>query len=164
MSNSTMSPMPDVRTDRPSTFEVFAVGAAFDHERRAVVTAAESAIFCKQTHLLEGLGQQRGCGEQPGPRLVHPLFVFATVLGLSVEDLSEAGGAFLGLDELTFAAPVVSGSILAARSVVRAARPSRSRPGWGVVTWSTSGYVDGGDEAVSFLRTNLVPAAEEGDG
>ena len=27
---------------------------------------------------------------------VHPMFVFATAVGLSVEDLSEAGGPFLG--------------------------------------------------------------------
>ena len=33
--------------------------------------------------------------------LVHPMFVFATALGLSVEDLSEAGGPFLGVEDLT---------------------------------------------------------------
>ena len=35
-------------------------------------------------------------------RSLNPFLVLCTVVGLSVEDLSEAGGPFLGIDELTF--------------------------------------------------------------
>ena len=42
------------------------------------------------------------------------MLVFATVFGLSVEDLSESGGAFLGVEDLTFAKPVYPGDTLSA--------------------------------------------------
>ena len=41
--------------------------------------------------------------------VINPMLVLCTVVGLSVEDLSEAGGPFLGVDELTFHARRLSG-------------------------------------------------------
>ena len=56
------------------------------------------------------------------------MLVFTTVFGLSVEDLSEAGGLFLGVDDLTYGVPVYPGDTLTARSTVRDMRESASRP------------------------------------
>ena len=67
--------------------------------------------------------------EHPGV-VVNPMLVFGIVFGLSVEDLSEAGGPFLGVDELAFHAPVYPGDTLTARSTVvpgGVAEPSRTR-------------------------------------
>ena len=50
--------------------------------------------------------------------VINPFLVLCTVVGLSVEDLSEAGGPFLGIDELTFHRPVYPGDTLTARSDV----------------------------------------------
>ena len=88
--------------------------------------------------------------------VVNPMLVFTTVLGLSVEDLSEAGGPFLGVDELAFHEPVHPGDTLSARSEVVAARPSESRPGTGIVTWRTEGRNQRDELVVDFRRSNLV--------
>ena len=85
------------------------------------------------------------------------MLVLCTVVGMSVEDLSEYGGAFLGLEDCTFHRPVYPGDTLTARSTVTATRPSNSRPG-GIVTWHTEGYDQAGEIVVDFVRTNLVAA------
>ena len=57
----------------------------------------------------------------------------------SVEDLSEAGGLFLGVDDLKFHRTVYPGETLIARSTVLDKRESPSRPESGIVTWHTEG-------------------------
>ena len=39
---------------------------------------------------------------------MNPLLVFNTVFGITVEDLSEGGGPFLGVDEVQFRSPSMS--------------------------------------------------------
>ena len=65
------------------------------------------------------------------------MLVLCTAVGLSVEDLSEAGGPFLGVNEIRFLEPVYPGDTLSARSTVVDARESGSRPDFGIVTWET---------------------------
>ncbi len=67
------------------------------------------------------------------------MLVFNTVFGLSVEDLSEGGGPFLGVDACTFVKPVYVGDTLIARSTVLNARESKGQAGYGIVTWHTVG-------------------------
>jgi itaconyl-CoA hydratase len=79
-----------------------------------------------------------------------------TVVGLSVEDLSEAGGPFLGMEDCTFHRPVYPGDTLTARSTVVEARESESRPNVGIVTWHTEAHNQRGELVVDYRRTNLV--------
>ena len=88
--------------------------------------------------------------------VVDPLLVLCTVIGLSVEDLSEAGGPFLGVEDVEFLRPVYPGDTVTARSVVVAKRESESRPAFGVVTWETEGRNQRGEVVISYRRTNLV--------
>lgn len=83
--------------------------------------------------------------------------VFALVMGLSVEDLSEVGGAFLGVDDLEYGVPVYPDDTLTARSTVEGLRESRSSPDMGIATWRTEGFNQRDERVVVFLRTNLVP-------
>jgi acyl dehydratase len=87
------------------------------------------------------------------------MLVFLTVFGLSVEDLSEAGGLFLGVDNLTFHRRIYPGATLLARSTVVDKRESQSRPDAGIVTWHTEGHLADGDQGlvVDFRRSNLIP-------
>ena len=93
------------------------------------------------------------------------MLVFLTVFGLSVEDLSEAGGLFLGVDNLTFHRRVYPGATLIARSTVVDKRESASRPDSGIVTWHTEGFLadqlpaaaDESQRVVDFRRSNLIP-------
>ena len=78
------------------------------------------------------------------------------MIGLSVEDLSEAGGPFLGVEDVEFLRPIYPGDTVTARSVVVSKRESESRPAFGVVTWETQGRNQRGNVGISYRRTNLV--------
>jgi acyl dehydratase len=84
------------------------------------------------------------------------MLVFLTVFGLSVEDLSEIGGAFLGVEDLTFHKSVYPGDTLTARSTVVGLRESRSHPEAGIVTWHTEGFNRRGERVIDFRRTNMI--------
>ena len=75
---------------------------------------------------------------------------------LSVEDLSEAGGPFLGVEDCSFLHPVYPGDTLTAESTVIDARVSESRPNTGIVSWHTEGRNQDGQPVVDYRRTNLV--------
>ncbi|MCY4729914.1 MaoC family dehydratase [Natronomonas gomsonensis] len=97
--------------------------------------------------------------------VIDPLLVFNTILGLTVEDLSERGGLFLGVDDCTFHKQLTVGATLTAESEVLDRRQSDSRPDFGIVTWRTRGYDGEGDLVIEYDRTNMVPkrSDEEGD-
>ncbi len=87
--------------------------------------------------------------------------VLCTVVGVSVEDLSEAGGPFLGVNDVVFHQPVYPGDTLSARSEVVSMRESEKRPTSGIVTWRTEARNQKGELVVSYERTNLVAKRRE---
>src|SRR4029078_7522256 len=60
--------------------------------------------------------------------VVNPMLVLCRTVGLSVEDLSEAGGPFLGMEDVVFHRPVHPGDTITASSTVVDAGESQSRP------------------------------------
>ena len=88
--------------------------------------------------------------------VVDPLLVLATVIGLSVEDLSEAGGPFLGVNDVNFEAPVYPNDTVTCSSEVLDKRESKSRTDSGIVTWRTTAVNQKGDVVVTYQRTNLI--------
>jgi len=88
--------------------------------------------------------------------VVNPMLVLCTTVGLSVEDLSEAGGPFLGMEDVVFHRPVYPGDTITASSTVVDAVESQSRPTSGIVTWATEARNQRGELVVSYRRTNLV--------
>jgi len=88
--------------------------------------------------------------------VLNPMLVFLTVFGLSVEDLSEAGGLFLGVEDLKFHRTMYPGETVSARSTVMDKRESTSRPDSGIVTWHTEGFDGRGGLVIDFRRTNMV--------
>jgi len=138
-------------------FEDFAVGQVYDHHWGRTLTESDSVLFSSLTLSYNPMYFNADYARELGhDRLVvHPNLVFLTVFGLSVEDLSEGGGPFLGVEKLTFHRPVLTGETVTAHSTVTDRRASKSRPGAGIVTWHTEGRV--GDEIViDFERKNLV--------
>jgi acyl dehydratase len=139
-------------------FEAFDVGQVFDHHWGRTVTEGDNALFstatCNWNPLYLNAEFARAHGH---PRVVvNPMLVLCVVVGLSVEDLSEVGGPFLGVDGCRFLAAVHPGDTLTARSTVVDKRESRSRPGTGIVTWRTEGHNQRGELVVEYQRTNLV--------
>ncbi|MGH9057003.1 MAG: MaoC family dehydratase [Acidimicrobiales bacterium] len=139
-------------------FEDFEVGRVFVHHWGRTITAGDNALFSAATCTWNPmyLNSEFARGHGHPDMVVNPMLVLCTAVGLSVEDLSEGGGPFLGLDGCTFRAPVHPGGTLTATSQVVAARPSQSRPDFGIVTWRTEARDQHGSLVVDFTRSNLV--------
>lgn len=140
------------------SFEEFTIGGQFGHHWGRTVTHGDNALFSTATcnwnpmHLNSEYAKAHGHPDV----VVNPMLVLCTVVGLSVEDLSEAGGPFLGLEDCLFRRPVHPGDTLTARSTVVDTRASESRPNAGIVTWHTEAFNQRGELVVEFRRTNLV--------
>ncbi len=139
-------------------FEDFSVGQRFLHHWGRTVNEGDNSLFSALTlsynplYFNAELARAHG---HPGA-VANPLLVFLVVFGLSVEDLSEAGGLFLGVDDLAFHRPVYPGDTLTARSSVVEVRESESRPDQGIVTWHTEGFNQRDELVIDFRRANLV--------
>ena len=145
-------------------FEDFTPGQIWHHHWGRTLTEADSLLFTTMTLSYNPLYLNRAYARAHGhPDLVvNPLLVLNTVLGLSVEDLSEAGGPLLAVDAVTYHAPVYPGDTLLARSTTRACRRSERHPEHGVVSWHTEGVRASGELVIDFQRTNLVRVRARG--
>ena len=143
---------------RGRKFEDFSPEQVFEHHWGRTLEQGDNALFttlCLAFNPLYFNAEYARAHEHPDV-VIHPLLVLCTVVGLSVEDLSEAGGPFLGIDDVVFHQPVHPGDTVTARSAVVSRRESSSRPGFGVVTWRTEGRNQRGELVVSYQRSNLV--------
>ena len=139
-------------------FEDFEPGQVFEHHWGRTLNAGDNSQFTTLTLNFNPLYYNVEFAKAHGHKseVIHPLLVFNTVFGLSVEDLSEAGGPFLGVDELTYHMPVYPGDTLTARSKTANVRPSARNPAIGIVTWHTEGFNQRSDRVIDFHRTNIV--------
>ena len=96
---------------RGHRYEDFTPGRVFDHAQRKTILESENALFTTLTLHYNPLYLDRVRAMQSGHRdiVVNPLLVFNLVFGLTVEDLSEGGGPFLGIDELEYGVAVLVG-------------------------------------------------------
>jgi acyl dehydratase len=148
-------------------YEDFTVGRVFQHHWGRTIGESDNTLFSTLTLSYNPLYFNAPYARAHGHRqpVVNPMLVFLTVFGLSVEDLSEAGGLFLGVDNLTFYGRIYPGATLIARSTVVDKRESASRPDSGIVTWHTEGFLgdqlpaneDSSRRVVDFRRSNLIP-------
>lgn len=138
-------------------YEDFEVGQVFKHHWGRTISEAENLIFTSLTMTYNPMYFNKEYAKRFGHNnmVVNPLIVFNVVLGLSVEDLSEVGGPFLGVDKLIFHRPVYPGDTLYAESTVIDKRESKSRPEYGIVSWKTVGKNQKGDIVVEYERRNL---------
>lgn len=83
-----------------------------------------------------------------------PMLMSARVIGLFVEDLSEADGRFLGVNEVQFGAPAHPGDTIIRSSKVLQKRESASRPEARGVTWRTTAKKHNGEMICLYTRTN----------
>jgi acyl dehydratase len=139
-------------------YEQFEVGQEFVHHWGRTINEGDNSLFSSLTLSYNPAYFNAEFARAHGHQgvQVNPLLVFLTVFGLSVEDLSEAGGLFLGVDDLTYGPAVYPGDTLTARSTVTDKRESESRPESGIVTWHTRGHNQRGEQVIEFHRTNFV--------
>lgn len=149
--------MTTIRRQRGLFYEDFHVGQAFEHHWGRTFTRHDGIQYASMTMQFNPMFFNRDYAESIGYAdiPVPPLFVFTTALGMSVEDLSEAGGPFLGVDGLNFLLPVYPDDTVRSRSIVLSQRVTQSRPGWGIVEWRTSALNQRGETVLEFTRRNL---------
>jgi acyl dehydratase len=144
-------------------YEDFTVDEHIPHHWGRTLTQADNVSFSTATcawlplHLNVEYARSQGHPDS----VLNPMLVLCTAVGLSVEDLSESGGPFLGIDDCTFVRPAYPGDTITATSQVVAKRTSSSRTGVGIVTWHTRAHNQHGDLVLEFVRTNLVAARGE---
>ncbi len=143
-------------------FEDFREGQIYRHSLGRTITEADNIWFTlltcntNQIHFNADYAAQ---SEFKRP-LVNSCLTLSLVTGLSVPDLSQNVVANLGWDRVTLPAPVYAGDTIYAESEVLETRPSRSRPGQGIVRVRTRGYKQDGTVVIEFERTVLVHGRE----
>ena len=147
-----------VTRKRGHWYEDFEIGREFVHHWGRTINEGDNSLFTTLTLHFNPLYFNRQFAIEHGhPReQVNPMLVFTTVFGMSVEDLSENGAAFLGVDDLTYQLPVYPDDTLTATSTVHANRLSSKNPQQAVCTWHTKGFNQHGQMVIDFKRTNLI--------
>lgn len=88
--------------------------------------------------------------------LVNSFLTLALVTGLMTPDTSERGVA-LGVTDVTLPHPLFEGDTLYADTEVVAARESKSRQGWGIVTLKQRGFIQDGTVVLVMTRAVMIP-------
>ncbi|MBW4030901.1 MAG: MaoC family dehydratase [Acidobacteria bacterium] len=126
----------EVVEQRGLWLEEFTVGTLYRHRPGRTVTEADNVIFSTLTMNPQPLHLDAAWSAEQvfGQRLVNSLFTLSTLVGLSISQLTLGTlVANLGFRDVTFPHPVFIGDTLYGESVVTSTRPSKSRPGEGVI-------------------------------
>jgi acyl dehydratase len=119
-------------------FNVWTVGETIIHELRRTVTETDNLLFSTMTHNPQPLhlDAEAARASEFGQILVNGTFTFSLMVGLSVgETTLGVLIANLGYDKVVMPSPVFIGDTLRAETEVVELRPSKSRPGSGIVTF-----------------------------
>jgi len=138
----------------------FSIGDKLPHHWGRTINAADNSLFTTLTQSYNPLYFNAPYAQAQGHPdiLVNPLLVFNMAFGLSVEDLSENRGFFVGIGECKFHHPVYVGDTLRAESEVIGKRESRSNSANHIITWRTKGYNQHNELVVEYVRSNLFIA------
>jgi itaconyl-CoA hydratase len=140
--------------------EDFHIGDVYRHAHGRTVTETDNVWFTlltNNTHQIHFNADYASKTEFGRPVVVSTL-TLAIVTGLSVPDISQNAVANLGWDEVKLTAPVFAGDTIYAESKVLEVRPSRTRPGQGIVRVQTRGFNQRDETIMTFTRTVLVYA------
>jgi acyl dehydratase len=120
------------------SFDDWRVGDKIAHALRLPVTEASNASMCHLTHNTQPLhlDHEYAAKTEFGQIVVNGLYTFSTMIGVSVEDTTQGTLiANLGYDKVLMPMPVFIGDTLRFETEVIGLRPSKSRPGAGIVTF-----------------------------
>ena len=144
--------------DRGRFFEDFKVGDVYRHPMGRTLSETDNTWFTLLTCNANEIhfNADYAAHTEFGRPLMNSCLTLSLVTGLSVEDVSRHIVANLGWDKVTLPAPVFAGDTIYAESEVLEARPSKSRPGQGIVRVRTKGYKQDGTVVIEFERAVLV--------
>lgn len=140
-------------------FEEFTVGQVFEHAIRRTVTQTDNVLFSTMTHNPAPLHidhEYMRTRSEFGRPLVNSFFTLGLIVGISINDTTLGTTvANLGLEDVRFPAPLFEGDTVHVQTEVVAARPSRSRPGNGILTLEHRGY-NQDDVLIATCRRNAL--------
>lgn len=119
-------------------FDEWQVGDRIVHDLTRTVTETDNLLFSTMTHNPQPLHLdiEAAKASEFGRILVNGTFTFALMVGLSVGDTTLGTlVANLGYDKVVMPHPVFIGDTMRAETEVVELRPSKSRPGQGIVTF-----------------------------
>jgi acyl dehydratase len=135
------------------------LGVVMHHAVQRTLSESDNILFCRLTHNTQPLhlDADYAARSEFGQRVVNSMLTLGLVVGISVADTTEGTLiANVGLDGVTFPRPVFHGDTLRVESEVRSVRPSRSRPGAGVVQFEHRAYNQRDELVAKCLRTVLL--------
>lgn len=147
-------------------FEQFTVGQTFAHEIRRTVTDMDNMLFSSLTYNPAAIhiDHAYAATTEFGRPLMNSLFTLGLVIGLSVQDTTFGTTvANLGMTDTSFPRPVFAGDTIRAETRVLELRPSKSRPGQGIVTFEHIGRNQHDEIVCKTTRAALMMARPAGD-
>lgn len=140
-------------------FDQWRIGDRIEHPIRRTVTETDNLLFSTMTHNPQPLhiDAETARASEFGQILVNGTFTFSLMIGLSVAETTLGTlVANLGYDKLVMPRPVFIGDTMRAETEVADLKPSKSRPGAGIVTF-THRLLNQRDEVVcQCLRMALI--------
>jgi len=144
-------------------FDQWQIGETLSHDIRRTVTETDNLLFSTMTHNPQPLhlDLEAAKASEFGQILVNGTFTFALMIGLSVADTTLGTlVANLGYDKLVMPNPVFIGDTLRGETEISDLKPSKSRPGAGIVTF-THRLINQRNEVVcQCLRMALLKGSE----
>ena len=140
-------------------FDEWQVGDRIEHPIRRTVTETDNLLFSTLTHNPQPLhiDAEAARASEFGQILVNGTFTFALMVGLSVGETTLGTLlANLGYDKLVMPKPVFLGDTLRVETEVMELKPSKSRPGSGIVTFAHRAINQRDEVVCSCLRMALI--------
>jgi acyl dehydratase len=140
-------------------FDEWQVGDRIEHPIRRTVTETDNLLFSTMTHNPQPLhlDVEAAKASEFGQILVNGTFTFSLMIGISVAETTLGVlVANLGYDRLVMPKPVFLGDTLRIESEVVELKPSKSRPGSGVVTFAHRAINQRDEVVCSCLRMALI--------
>ncbi len=147
-------------------FEELDPDVRYLHRPGRTVTEADNVLFTTLTMNTQPLhlDEAWSAGQSFGHRLVNSMFTLSTIVGLSVNQLTLGTlVANLGFSDVRFPHPVFHGDTIYAETTILDKRPSKSRPGEGIVTFEHTGLNQNGDVICVARRASLVRMQPQGE-
>ena len=145
--------------DTGRTYDDFVISEKIQHRPGRTISEADNTWFTlltMNTHPLHFDAEYAARSEFRRP-LVNSCLTLSMVTGMSVSDISQRAIANLGWSDVKLTAPVFVGDTIYAETEVLSKRPSKSRPGQGIVTVKTRGFKADGTVFMEFDRNVLLP-------
>ena len=166
-----MKQLPDIALDGRHPrgglwFEDFTPGLVIPHRLTRTVTQADNILFSSLTLNPQPLHiDAHFCATETewGRPLMNSLFTLGLMIGISVNDTTLGTTvANLGMTDVTFPAPLFEGDTVRCTTEVVSARPSRSRPGQGIVELRHRAHKQDGTLVAECTRQALMKCCPSG--